>query len=58
MQMDVQDLAGRKHSRSWDLAHGMTPNRVFNSPLLTSRLPGQGEIEVSSTMYFPMHDKP
>ncbi|KAI0090211.1 hypothetical protein BDY19DRAFT_992433 [Irpex rosettiformis] len=40
MQLDVQDLASRKHSRSWDMAHG------------------QGEIEVSSTMYFPMHDKP
>lgn len=56
--MDVQDLSNRKHSRSWELAHGMTPHRVFNSPLLTSRLPAQGEIEVSSTMYFPMHDKP
>jgi hypothetical protein len=58
MQMDVQDLSSRKHSRSWDLAHGMTPNRVFGSPLLTSRHPGQGDLEVSSNMYFSMHGKP
>ena len=55
--MDVQGLSSRKHTRSWDMTPGehiggLTTAACAHGPFL-----GQGDIEVSSTMYFTLQGK-